>query len=192
MSPPFVVGLDPSLTGTGLALPSGRRTITSTRTGSSVADRRRRYAGILARVLDGIEGDPALDGSRLLVLIEGYAFSRQGVGHADLIECGWFLRDRLAGRYGPERVVEVGPSVLKKYATGKGNATKPDLRVALLKRTGVDEPDDNRVDAEWLRLMGLDALGAPEVELPEAHRAVLRSVPWPHLEWLHPAAVGAR
>lgn len=188
MRPPYVVGLDPSLTGTGLALPPGQpldverlRTITSVRTGGTLVDRRRRYAGIVARVLSTLEDHPAFVATELLVAVEGYAFASNGRGHADIIELGWMLRDRLTGRYGPDAVVEVSPSGLKKYATGSGSSkvSKADMRVALLKRTGIDERDENRVDAEWLRLMALDALGAPVVELPAAHRQALDAVAWP-------------
>lgn len=179
MSPMLVVGLDPSLTGTGIALPGDRRTFTSTRTGGSWKDRRLRYLGLLARVLDAIESHPAFEAGRLLVCIEGYAFSRNGAGHADSIELGLILRDRLSARYGVDAIAEVGPSTLKLYATGKGNAPKGDLRMALYKRTGIDERDADRVDAEWLRLLGLDAIGAPEVEVPAAHRRALNAVTWP-------------
>jgi len=70
-------------------------------------------------------------------------------------------------------IIEVPPATLKRYATGRGNATKADMRMAPYRRTGIDQPDDNLVDAAWLRHLGLDLLGAPEVRMPEAHRAAL-------------------
>ncbi|MEV2277757.1 hypothetical protein AB0I72_19435 [Nocardiopsis sp. NPDC049922] len=73
----------------------------------------------------------------------------------------------------------VPPASLKKYATGRGGAGKPDMRMALFKRTGTDLRDDNMVDAAWLRHMGLDALGHPELTLPQAHRAALDKIAWP-------------
>lgn len=48
-------------------------------------------------------------------------------------------------------VTTVTPSELKKWATGKGNATKTDMIAAAIAR-GLDEPqDDNEADA-WLLL----------------------------------------
>ncbi len=76
-------------------------------------------------------------------------------------------------------VAEVPPSSVKKYATGKGNATKPDMRVALLQRAGIDERDDNRVDAWWLRSAALDHYGEPVVAMPRIHREALAKMAWP-------------
>lgn len=186
-APPFVVGLDPSLTGTGIALPGGQRvTIGSKPSGPRWPDRRLRYYGIIRRIIDAIEARPEFDTSRLLVAIEGYAFSRNGQGHADIVECGALLRDKLSARYGIGALVEVGPSSLKLYATGKGNAGKADLRVALVQRTGIDEPDENRVDAEWLRLLALDGLGFPVLTMPAKNRTALNAVQWPTLAGIYP------
>lgn len=76
----------------------------------------------------------------------------------------------------------VPPASLKKYATGKGNATKPDMRMALYKRVGLDLRDDNQVDAWWLAAAARDQYGAPLVGLPEVQRAALAKVEWPDLE----------
>ena len=77
------------------------------------------------------------------------------------------------------RYVLVPPATLKKYATGKGNAGKPEMAVALFKRAGLELGDDNQVDAWWLRAMGMDALGAPLVDLPAAQRDAMAKVAWP-------------
>jgi Holliday junction resolvasome RuvABC endonuclease subunit len=71
------------------------------------------------------------------------------------------------------RYVLITPATLKKYATGKGNATKPDMRMALYQRMGIDLRDDNQVDATWLRYAGLDLVGAPVVKVPAAQAAAL-------------------
>lgn len=51
---------------------------------------------------------------------------------------------------------------------------------ALYKRSGIDVPDDNQVDATWLRQMGLAHLGDPDaVPLPQTHLSALDKVAWP-------------
>jgi Holliday junction resolvasome RuvABC endonuclease subunit len=84
------------------------------------------------------------------------------------------LRDRLKAW--------VAPASLKKLATGKGNATKPDMRAELLKRTGLDIRDDNQCDAYWLRAMGMAAYGDPVIDLPKSHTCAIGAVTWPGLE----------
>jgi Holliday junction resolvasome RuvABC endonuclease subunit len=73
----------------------------------------------------------------------------------------------------------VTPATLKKFATGKGNAGKPEMAVALYKRTGLELGDDNQVDAAWLRYAGLFHLGCPPFDLPAAQVAALDKVVWP-------------
>jgi Holliday junction resolvasome RuvABC endonuclease subunit len=64
-------------------------------------------------------------------------------------------------------------ATLKTYATGKGTATKADMRLELFRRTGVDVDDEDECDAAWLRLLGLDFSGEPELALPQTHRRAL-------------------
>lgn len=78
-------------------------------------------------------------------------------------------------------VAWVPPASLKRFATGKGNATKPDMRVALLQRAQLDVRDDNQVDAWWLWAMGMAAYGDPVVDLPKTHLSALGNVTWPGL-----------
>lgn len=74
------------------------------------------------------------------------------------------------------RYVLIPPASLKRFATGKGNAGKPEMAVALFKRAGEELPDDNQVDAWWLRAAGHELLGEPLVELPAAQVAALDKV----------------
>ena len=86
---------------------------------------------------------------------------------------------RLALHQSGAHVLTVPPATLKKYATGRGAATKADMRMALYQRAGLDLRDDNQVDAWWLRALGHQMLGAPVVVLPKAHVAALDKLALP-------------
>ena len=69
---------------------------------------------------------------------------------------------------------------LKKYATGKGNASKDATLLAVARRfpdwdiTGNDE-----ADALTLAAMGSDHLGRPLTDMPKVNREALDKVTWP-------------
>ena len=71
------------------------------------------------------------------------------------------------------------PAALKSYAVAKGSASKSQLAVAALKRTGLEFATDDECDAWWLRHAGLDFYGEPEFILPTAQRAYLGKFQWP-------------
>lgn len=169
-----VVGVDPSLTATGIAdADGGLHTIASKPDDGTVADRARRIATITAHLRPHRLTDAHL------VVIEGPAFSRQGQAGVHLRAGLWWRIVGLLHSAGVP-VAEVSPSALKKYATGKGNADKSDMRMALYKRAGLDVSSDDEVDAWWLRQMGLAHLGDPDaVPLPQTHLSVLHKVVWP-------------
>ncbi|MEV4287403.1 hypothetical protein AB0K40_18005 [Nonomuraea bangladeshensis] len=165
---PCVTGIDPSLTGTAVANHAGTKRI---RIGNL------RGSARFSCIADGIFADGTTQAADLVV-IEGPSYgSMSGAGHHEAAGLWWHIVYRLDELEVPYAVVP--PSTLKKYATGRGNATKPDMRVALLKRAGLDLRDDNEVDAWWLRAAGLEVLGHPLVELPAAQRDALNKVTWP-------------
>lgn len=171
-----VVGLDPSLTGLGLATPEGLSTISSKPAGDAIDARAQRIVTMADAVASRIPDDS-------LVVIEGPAYSRQlGAGHHLSAGLWWVLAVELAHR--GHTLVEVSPSALKKFATGKGNATKADMRMALYQRTGLDLRDDNQADAWWLRQVGLHLIGDTlrAITLPKTHLAALAALTRPSAE----------
>lgn len=174
-----IVGLDLSLTATGIArlTINGEEhalqldTITSEgRKGATYGDRAGRLRTIARQVLaTALPAD--------LVVIEGPAYGSASPSTWDRAGLWWDVALLLEHRGVPFAVV--APSTLKKYATGSGAATKPDMRMALFQRLGTDVRDDNQVDAGFLALAGAQHLGTPVLELPARNVAALERADWP-------------
>jgi crossover junction endodeoxyribonuclease RuvC len=173
--PVDVVGLDLSLTATGIADAEGvLHTIKSTGHENDLLSAR---AARLNQLVDRITYHAdAAD----LVVIEGPSFGQRAQrGTHDRSGLWWLIVGSLHAAPGP--VMEVPPANLKTYATGTGNATKDDIRVEILKRYGLDIRDNNQADAFVLRAMGLDLLGHPILRLPQTHRRALDKLTLPTL-----------
>jgi Holliday junction resolvasome RuvABC endonuclease subunit len=160
-----VVGLDLSITATGAADAEGERTTF----GGTAKIGDKRLAIINAHVHDLIR--VGVD----LVVIEDIPTHAHGAGITGMVHGA----ARLACLSLGVPYALVTPATLKKYATGRGNADKSDMRMALFQRAGIDERDDNRVDAYWLRAAGMQHLGQPIIDLPKAQTETLDKVNWP-------------
>lgn len=149
-----VVGIDPSLTGCGVSVleigkPPRVGVVRSKPQGISVADRLARLEEHVNHVLEFIDGEPDIT----LSVIETPAYgSVQGSQH-DRSGFWWLLVQHLSAL---GNVVEVPPTVVKKFATGKGNSDKDEMVWV----TAKEFPDitevlgNDAVDALWLSTMG--------------------------------------
>ncbi len=68
------------------------------------------------------------------------------------------------------------PASLKKYATGRGTGDKIPMAMAAYKRAGLEFPDDNQCDAFWLWVAANDHLGQPVFDLPAINRESLKKI----------------
>lgn len=165
-----VLALDLSLTSTGMAFPDGGVTRLQFKSTGIARLRHLRDAVLVAAV-----GNTNPD----VVVIEGFSYGSKGSSIDEVYGLGWVIRLALAEAERPYAVVP--PASLKKYATGKGNASKEEMLVAAVKRLGYDGSSNDEADALWLRAMALDAYGEPVVEMPAAHRVAAGVVDWPEL-----------
>lgn len=173
MMPP-ILGLDPSLRATGLALPDGDLVTIQTPSCATLDDKVERVRHIVGHV-----GVAAKIGA--LIVIEGPAFGMNNAATHELAGLWWALVVRLSEQ--GNQVAVVGPGTLKKFATGNGAAKKPDLRMAHYQRTGEDVADPDQIDAFWLREAGRQRLGHPDaLTLPAVQRDALAKVAWPEIE----------
>jgi Holliday junction resolvasome RuvABC endonuclease subunit len=184
----IVIGIDPSLTATGIARVDTEDQLYATTTtiasrGSKDADltsRRDRLAKLVRDIDAHVLGLPYPDAApTTLVVIEAPSLgqTRQG-GTLDRHGLWWMLIDRIHTLRYP--VVAVPPTCRAKYATGKGNADKDTVLLAVARRyPHVDVANNNEADALALAAMGARSLGQPIDDLPQAHLEAMVKVPWP-------------
>lgn len=155
-----VIGIDPSLSGTGVALITGElRTIKTT---AKMGDGERLlylYTELVKLTTDGAD-------FALIEDLPTHAMSAGLTGRAQGI-----VRMLLAQRKIP--YLAVPPATLKKFATGKGNAKKDAMRQSWLEFSGDDNADDNQVDAAWLRTIGLHLKTGETYDLPAEQLAAV-------------------
>jgi Holliday junction resolvasome RuvABC endonuclease subunit len=114
-----------------------------------------------------------------LVVLEGPSFASKGGHPHDRSGLWWLVVDGLVGR--GHRLAVVPPTVLKMYATGKGNASKDDVLLAVARRyTSAPISNNNEADAVALAAMGCRWLEQPvESSLPMTHLRAMTSAEWP-------------
>ncbi|MFJ8855275.1 hypothetical protein [Streptomyces sp. NPDC102437] len=164
-----VIGLDLSLTSTGVALPDGSTYRIKTR--QKDGDKR------LLVIRNSLRAALAEHRAHLAVVedlpVHAMAAGRTGHVHgvvkAELLDAGV-----------PYALVV--PATLKSYACDHGNADKARMAAAAYLAAGVEFVDDrggDQCDAWWLRAAGHDALGQPLFGMPQAQRDRLQKVDWP-------------
>ena len=169
---PAVVGVDLSLTGTGVAVSTGFvTTVKSKPTDDDIASRYLRLEGIVQRVVAVTPYDTAL------VVLEAPAYASKG-GHAhDRSGLWWLLVDRLARARPQAAIVEIAPTSRAKYATGKGKASKEEVLLAVERRFGGwMVGNNNEADAVVLCAAGARALGRPIDTVPERNHVVSKTL----------------
>jgi Holliday junction resolvasome RuvABC endonuclease subunit len=158
-----VLGLDLSITGTGVAHTLEGAACTHTIKPKGKGDKRlleiRRTIRELApgAALALIEAPTARSASSV---ISGMV---HGVVRAELLELGV--------PYGT-----LMPSSLKKYATGKGTGDKVPMALEAYKRAGLTFADDNQCDAWWLWVAALGHLDQAPFQLPALNRESLKKI----------------
>lgn len=180
---PEVIGLDLSLTGSGIASSLGWCDVVGQKdVTTKPLDAR------LAIIDDLAERILTLTARPDLVVIEQPAFSRAGAGSIERHALWWLVVRALRRREVP--VAEVTARGRMRYATGKGAATKSAVVDASARRWPAFETggNDNLADAVVLCAMGCDRLGVPLAVMPQTHRAALDAVAWPEVHGLAVAA----
>lgn len=112
-----------------------------------------------------------------LIVCEGYAYHAKGRAAVSLGELGGVLR--LTAQDAGTALVEVPPTVVKKLATGKGNASKEAVLAAAVRRMQYMGASPDEADALWLLEAALQHHQlAHALKLPQSHTDVLNSIEW--------------
>ena len=164
-----VVGLDLSLTSTGIATPKEVSVIQPKQKGVA------RLIIIRNTIMDalGLLKNP-------LVIIEGYSFAQRNSHAHSLGELGGVVRISLAEA--DIQYVIVAPTQRAKFATGKGNASKSEVVSSISARTGIiwtGKGADDKVDAWVLQEIGLTHLGRSRYNWPQVHLDAMDKIEWP-------------
>ncbi|ESU46469.1 hypothetical protein K7395_24900 [Streptomyces filamentosus] len=166
-----IIGLDLSLTSTGVCLPTGVTYRIKTR--QKDGDRR------LLVIRDRIRAALAEHRPHLAVVedLPVHAMAAGRTGHVHGV-----VKAELLDADVPYALVV--PATLKSYACDHGNADKARMSAAAYLAVGAEFADDkggDQCDAWWLRAAGHDALDAPLFAMPQAQRDRLRKVAWPDM-----------
>jgi crossover junction endodeoxyribonuclease RuvC len=158
-----IAALDLSLTSTGVAFTDGSLcTIKAKRVGTERLDWLEREIWFCVADAD-------------VVVLEGYSFGSKGRSLFQIGELGGVVRLKL-WREGIA-FAEVPPTVLKKLATGKGNASKDEVFAAAIRRLDYQGCSNDEADALWLRHAGL--LHYNGYNAAATHMEALVKVDWP-------------
>ncbi|MEU6318064.1 hypothetical protein [Streptomyces sp. NPDC047009] len=179
-APPLVIGIDPSLTCTGIAGDGWADALRCKGKGHHRLRWLRQEIAERTRTAD-------------LVVIEGAAYGHGGqAGHHELAGLWWILTQDLWERKVPYAVVT--PHGRTIYATGsaypakdypkaqRARVAKGMVRDAVASRYGLECDGPGRydkADAFILAAMGLHWVGWPLAVVPDTHRRALDAVPWP-------------
>jgi crossover junction endodeoxyribonuclease RuvC len=179
-----IIGLDLSLTSTGIAEfeDGARRSWTHGRAGKrtdTLEDRAARIAESAENsVAAALQGHQRAD----LVLVEAHTFAAKGGSQHDRSGLWWTVVGRLI--YSDVPVIEVSPSSIKLFATGKGNAGKDDVLLAVARR----HPDfefttNDEADAITLVDMALARWSHDHFEPTAYQLRAIEKVVWPDGKW---------
>ena len=181
---PYVIGIDLSLTATGLAdvnLDTGTFENVETfgtkgKRADKYAERGKRLRGMADHIVDWATAGP-LDPE--LVVIEGPALGNTRGSQFDRSGLWWMVVDDFLSA--GIRVLVVPPKTRAKYGCGNGNAGKDVVLAHVIEQYDHLTPDrirnDNEADAIILAAIGARYLGFPvEEELPESNLAAMAGV----------------
>ena len=176
--PRRVIGIDLSMTSTGLAVIDGGTIETHTVTSKADVGTLRSFLTRSEQIADDIDYAVSLRPTDLVV-IEGMAFAAKS-SSLDKIHAHWWLVVKYLLGYVNQEPVVITSGQRCKYATGSGSAKKDVVLAAVIKRyTQADPAGNDEADAVIFAAMGARHLGYPvEESLPLLNLEAMKAVRW--------------
>ena len=160
----IVIGIDASLTCTAVVM--GRSPDIAKVTlhkskplGASASDRCARYNQLVAGIMKSIRGYDIVDGEKVRIFLEGYSFGSK-FARETLGELGGLIRWHLVDL--DDDLIEVPPTTLKKFVTGKGGAKKEQMMLRCQMNWGYEAQGNDDADAYGLFRLGCCVCGLDE------------------------------
>lgn len=176
----FVIGLDLSLTSTGLAA-AGTAPAGGVYSATTRAIRPKKLTGYeRLRYIKHEVRSTVVQCLPDLVVVEGPSFGSVGKGQHERGGLWWMVTEAIDALGIPIAVAP--PTTIKKYATGAGggpNAGKDQVLLAASRRFDWFAGGNDEADALWACAMGADHVGEPLVAMPQLNRKALEGVDWP-------------
>lgn len=173
-----VIGIDLSMTSTGLAVIANGVIATHTVTSRPDDGSLRGFLYRSERIARQIDEAVKFDRTDL-VIIEGMAFGAKS-SSLDKIHAHWWLVVKYISEFIDQEPVVITSGQRCKYATGKGNTKKDIVLAAVLKRyPQADVKGNDEADAVIFAAMGARHLGRPvEESLPLVNLEAMGAVRW--------------
>lgn len=169
-----VIAIDPSLTSTGLAYPIDHDVLAVDIVAApSGVVGWERLDLISTTIRVAVRTVIALYGVEPIIVMEGYSYaSKHSQAHSTGELGGVIVTD--LGRIDHD-VVRIAPKSIKKFATGRGNASKAAMVSAVAARTGWQFRTDDQADAValWCFARAVVSEPHPMEPLPKTHLAAL-------------------
>lgn len=167
----MILGIDPSLSNTGLAIgdnPDSLDVFTcgTENMGDSPFQRTIRNVGLVETIMCDLKNFSPVTH----VFVEGYSYHRVHLPSAE-------FRGELYRRLSHDPniwIVEVPPTTLKQFVIGKGQGAKELVRLHAYKRWGVDFDTNDEVDAYGLFRLGLCVIGKDKPTCEAQRKAVAK------------------
>lgn len=165
-----VIGIDASLKATAICGDDDIAVVACGKPAKSLAGRLARYHDSLTRIVDAVDLLSVSPPKATVCFLENYFIARATQTAIHIIEHGMALRLALSTH--GVTVVEVAPTVLKKFVAGNGNANKATMISTLSRKYDVTFASDDEADAYGLWRLGRCVVGIDKATNADQRTAV--------------------